>query len=31
MIALTLVRVLERHSNELAAELVTKVGVSSDR
>jgi len=26
MIALTLVRVIERHSNELAAELVTKLG-----
>jgi hypothetical protein len=28
MIALTLVRVIERHSNELAAELVTKLGTS---
>jgi hypothetical protein len=28
MIALTLVRVIERHSDELAAELVTKLGTS---
>jgi hypothetical protein len=28
MIALTLVRVIERHANELAAELVTKLGAS---
>jgi hypothetical protein len=28
MIALTLVRVIERHSTELAAELVTKLGTS---
>jgi hypothetical protein len=28
MIALTLVRVIERHSGELAAELVTKLGIS---
>jgi hypothetical protein len=28
MIALTLVRMIERHSNELAAELVTKLGTS---
>jgi hypothetical protein len=29
MIALTLVRVIERHSDELAAELVTKLGTST--
>jgi hypothetical protein len=29
MIALTLVRVIERHSTELATELVTKLGTSS--
>jgi hypothetical protein len=28
MIALTLVRVIERHFDELAAELVTKLGTS---
>jgi hypothetical protein len=28
MIALTLVRVIERHCDELAAELVTKLGTS---
>jgi hypothetical protein len=28
MIALRLVRVIERHSNKLAAELVTKLGAS---
>jgi hypothetical protein len=28
MIALTLVRVIERHSTELATELVTKLGTS---
>ena len=28
MIALTLVRVIELHSNQLAAELVTKLGTS---